>query len=172
MVRNIHSRDFKTDYSTIGGMLDTLSSKKDMIWPVHAWPPLRLDRELSVGAKGGHGRIRYFVEDYEPGRYVRFRFTSPKGFDGTHSFVVNQMDKETATLRHEINMKLRGFAIMSWLLSIRWLHDALLEDALDRVEAYINGTPLRQRSWSPWVRFLRKITTVSSSRRKRVQNVQ
>jgi hypothetical protein len=41
----------------------------------------------------------------------------------------------------------------------RWLHDALVEDALDRAEAAVTTRPLQKRHWSLWVRFLRRIVS-------------
>ncbi|UNO43730.1 DUF2867 domain-containing protein [Streptomyces sp. MST-110588] len=38
---------------------------------------MRFDRPLGVGAYGGHGPVRYRVSAYDPGRRIRFDFTSP-----------------------------------------------------------------------------------------------
>ncbi|MEM1323749.1 MAG: hypothetical protein AAGG75_26040 [Bacteroidota bacterium] len=31
-------------------------------------------------------------------------------------------------------MQAQGTGILAWLLAVRWLHDALIEDAFDKVE--------------------------------------
>jgi hypothetical protein len=115
------------------------------------------DRPLGVGAIGGHGEIRYVVESYEQGKYIRFRFTAPRGFIGTHTFSVEEINSGTIQLRHVINMELTGSARLLWPLAIRWLHDALLEDALDKAEAFCASRPVSFRTYSFWVRFLRYI---------------
>ncbi|MFB6520879.1 hypothetical protein [Streptomyces sp. NPDC056401] len=51
-VLNVHERILRAD---------------DRLWPHGSWPAMRLDPCLSVGAKGGHGPIRYTVSAYEPG---------------------------------------------------------------------------------------------------------
>jgi hypothetical protein len=45
------------------------------------------------------------------------------------------------------------------LAAVRWLHDALIEDALDRAETATAGRPVPARRWSPWVRLLRAALT-------------
>ena len=118
---------------------------------------MRLDRPLAPGARGGHGPVRYEVELVESDR-VRFRFTPPArgfaaGLHGTHEFTI----EGGATLRHTLAGEARGAALWKWLLIIRPLHDALLEDGLDRasVAAAVPFTKARH-SW--WVRFLRGVT--------------
>lgn len=49
----------------------------------------------------------------------------------------------------------RGRMRIAWPLIFRWLHDPLIEEALDRAETAIRGAPVRRRRWSPWVRLLR-----------------
>lgn len=166
MVLNTHTRDIPVDPVEIGKLLDGLASEDDHLWPCDAWPAMRFDRPLSVGATGGHGPIRYFVEAYEPGKSISFRFTAPAGFEGTHGFVIQQISPGMTRLRHVLSMRATGSARWSWPLAYRWLHDALLEDALDCAEAYTTAQPVRRRSWSFWVRFLRGLIT---SRQRRVK---
>jgi hypothetical protein len=85
-VLNIHERAFDAESAKVGSLIDSLSSEDDRLWPRHIWPRMKFDRPLCVGAKGGHGPIRYFVEQYIPGKSIKFRFTGPKGFDGCHTF--------------------------------------------------------------------------------------
>ncbi|WP_218003267.1 SRPBCC family protein [Nocardia concava] len=155
MVRNVHSRVITADAESVGRLLDSLASDDDRLWPVHRWPAMRFDRPLGVGASGGHGPIRYICVKYVPGREVVFRFRRPLGFDGTHGFLVEEVDATHTRLTHELVMRTHGAARFSWPLMWRWLHDAALEDSLDRAEAdLVPGTPPKSRH-SRYVRFLR-----------------
>ena len=90
-VKNVHERTLRAPVGDVGPLLDGLGSPQDRLWPP-AWPGMKLDRPLGPGARGGHGPIRYFVEGYEAGRSVRFRFTAPPGFDGWHGFEVQESE--------------------------------------------------------------------------------
>lgn len=162
-VRNVHERVLEAPASRVGELLDGLSSPEDALWPRQDWPAMRFDRPLGVGAVGGHGPIRYTVEAYAPGNRVELRFTAPRGFDGTHTFDVETLAAERTRLRHTIEMRTAGPARWSWPLLYRPLHDALLEDALDRAERATGGVP-RPRTWSPWVRTLRWLLARTGSR--------
>lgn len=87
-VLNIHKRKLEADPTAVGALLDSLSSPEDRLWPRHAWPRMAFDRPLEVGARGGHGPIRYVVEAYTPGQSIRFRFIGPSGFDGFHGYEI------------------------------------------------------------------------------------
>ncbi|MVU83365.1 SRPBCC family protein [Nocardia sp. ET3-3] len=155
MVRNVHSRVIAADAGSVGLLLDTLATDDDQLWPVDRWPAMRFDRPLDVGADGGHGRIRYTCVKYVPGQEVRFRFHSPRGFDGTHGFIVEAVDATHTRLAHELIMTTHGWDRLAWPLVWRWLHDALLEDSLDLAEtALVPGTPPRSHH-SAYVRYLR-----------------
>jgi len=85
-VLNIHERELEADYEQVAKLIDSLSSEDDLLWPNQCWPRMKFDRPLSVGAKGGHGPVGYVVEAYKPGESIKFRFTSPKGFNGLVTF--------------------------------------------------------------------------------------
>lgn len=155
-VRNVHERVIDVPALDLAFLLDGLASPEDALWPRHLWPAMKFDRPLQVGAVGGHGPIRYTVEAYEPGQHVRFRFTAPRGFHGTHAFSVEPVDQGRARLRHILEMRTTGPARVSWPIVFRPLHDALVEDALDMAERRMGATP-RPRGWSPWVRVLRGV---------------
>jgi hypothetical protein len=155
-VLNRHARRFDAEPEKVGACLDSLASRQDLLWPGEQWPAMAFDKPLGVGARGGHGPIRYSVEEYQPAQKVVFRFTSPKGFDGTHTFEVEDL-ATGCELRHTIDMRASGPALLTWPLLFRPLHDALLEDGLDKVEAHLRGREWHRRKWSPWVRFLRGI---------------
>jgi hypothetical protein len=164
-VVNIHERVIPASVDAVGRMIDTLGSAGDMVWPTGRWPALKLDRPLQVGGAGGHGPIRYRVESYEPGRRIRFRFLSPEGFVGIHGFDVEDAAEGASKLRHVIEMRTVGMAVLNWSLIIRPLHDALLEDALDKVEGAFRdvGPP---RAWSRRVLFLRWLVRKSGRNRR------
>ena len=153
-VLNVHERDLAAGPDQVGAVLATLASPDDVLWPTADWPAMRFDRPLAVGAVGGHGPIRYTVDAIEPGRAIRFRFTAPAGFDGTHAFDVRRASDGTSVLRHTIDMRVTGRAVLSWNLVFRPLHDALMEDCLTRAEAAVGQTP-RPVPWSLWVQLLR-----------------
>ena len=111
---------------------------------------------LKVGAKGGHGPIRYTIEIFHPGEIIQFRFDKPQGFNGVHRFEIIELDSQNTFLKHSIDMKTNLRATLIWYITIKWLHDALIEDLLDRVENHYNNSKKRTK-WSLWVKFLRKI---------------
>jgi hypothetical protein len=153
-IRNIHERELAASDARVGALLDQLATPGDALWPRDRWPAMRFDRPLSVGAVGGHGPIRYVIEDYRPGRSIRFRFTGPDGFVGHHRFEVEEVGPGRVRLRHVLEIWVAGRARLSWPLVYRPLHDALIEDALDRAESAVGGQPAERR-WTLWVRALR-----------------
>ena len=84
-VINIHECELDGTPEQVGLLIDSLASAEDALWPYQLWPRMEFDRPLDVGATGGHGPVRYFVEEYTPGQSIKFRFTGPKGFNGFHS---------------------------------------------------------------------------------------
>ena len=164
-VCNVHERLFPLPLAVVGALINSLASREDRLWPRDKWPPMRFDRPLAVGAAGGHGPIRYFVEEYRPGQSVLFRFSAPRGFNGTHSFEVEERQGATV-LRHALEMRAAGRALLSWSLYIRPLHDACVEDCMDRATVSLGIALERPARWSIYVRLLRAVRqAVSRSRR-------
>lgn len=155
-VLNIHERALNAPAEKVGELIDGLASANDLLWPIDRWPAMQFDRPLGIGASGGHGPIRHVVESYVPGRSIQFRFIEPKGFVGIHRFEIEPTDDRRATLRHVIEMQASGLSWLAWASAIQPLHDALLEDALDRAEVFA-GKQLPKREWSAWVKFVRWI---------------
>lgn len=162
-VLNVHERVLAADPVQVGALLDSLSSREDQLWPNHIWPRMEFDHPLSVGATGGHGPIRYFVEEYTPGKSIKFRFTGPKGFDGFHGYEIISAPKQSTVLRHTLKMKTQGLAILSWPWVYRPMHDALLEDSLVTAQASLGLTPQIQ-VWSLWVKALRWVVSGGKAR--------
>ncbi|MFM6672720.1 MAG: hypothetical protein ACKPJO_21715, partial [Dolichospermum sp.] len=73
-VINIHKRVIDEPISKIGELLNTLSTENDMMLATDKWPPMKLDKGLQIGSKGGHGPIKYFITEYNPQKSVTFQF--------------------------------------------------------------------------------------------------
>lgn len=164
-VLNIHQREIPASAAAVGGLIDALTSEHDALWPADTWPAMRMDRPLGVAADGGHGPVRYAVAAFRGGQMVEFRFTGPTGFNGFHRFEVLPQDERRTLLRHTIDMKAEGPALLSWPLVFRPLHDALIEDALARAQAALGAAP-DVRPWSPWVKLLRWALSAGKARRQ------
>lgn len=164
-VLNIHEREIPATTAEVGALLDSLASDRDALWPKKTWTPMFLDRPLGVGASGGHGPVRYAVEEFTPGQMVKFRFSAPRGFDGYHRFEILPQGQDRAILRHTIDMNARGPALLTWPLVFRPLHDALLEDLLALALASVGAIPL-VRPWSPGVKFLRWVLSGGKVRKQ------
>ncbi|PRX47177.1 hypothetical protein B0I33_106278 [Prauserella shujinwangii] len=167
MVHNLHVRRLPAGEAEVGRLLDSLAGPDDVLWPVAHWPRMRLDRALGTGAVGGHGPVRYHVGAYVPGRCVRFRFTAPRGFDGFHEFSTVPLGPDETELRHLLRIRLRTPAWLTWPLLWRPLHDALIEDSLDRAERAVRGDVRAPARWSPYVRLLRAFIGPRGSARPR-----
>jgi hypothetical protein len=162
-ILNVHERELTAPAPAVGALINSLASDQDALWPRTTWPAMRFDRPLAAGAIGGHGPIRYAVEEFQPGHMVKFRFLGPRGFNGHHRFDVLTQEDDTAVLRHTIDMSANGLALLAWLLAIRPLHDALLEDALAQAQTSL-GLPPVVRPWSLWVKVLRWLMSASRAR--------
>ncbi|MBK6295860.1 MAG: SRPBCC family protein, partial [Rhodoferax sp.] len=71
-VVNVHQRLLYAPPEQVGELIDSLASPSDALWPGQAWPRLKLNRPLSVGAAGGHGPIPYFQRPTPRGRWCAF----------------------------------------------------------------------------------------------------
>jgi hypothetical protein len=156
-VRNVHERLLRgVPAEQVGALVDGLAGPDDRLWPGRHWPAMRLHGPLAIGAAGGHGPIRYTVEEYVAGRWARFRFDNRREIDGFHEFTVHEQPEGTL-LQHTLSVSLHGQARLGWPLVIRWLHDALLEELLDNAERATTGTVTRPARWSSYVRMLRRL---------------
>jgi len=88
---------------------------------------------------------------------VTFRFDDSglaDGLDGSHYFEVTE-NGDQVVLRHVIEAQCSFRKWLQWIIIIEPLHDALLEDALDRAELTVNPSFSGSSRWNTWVRFLR-----------------
>lgn len=153
---NIHQREYNQPSSVISEILNTLSSHNDRVWPKESWPPMILSNGLEPKSAGGHGPIGYYVSKYEDGKLIEFTFTKPKEFIGTHKFEVIENTEEKTQLRHTIHMDLNLKGIATWFFAIKWLHDSLLEDCLDKVQNHFSEKHVHSKH-NFWVKTLRKL---------------
>ncbi len=154
-MQNVHERRFPTaTVDHLGELLDRVGSPDDGLWPTSTrrWPPMRMSGPLDTQPHGGHGFVRYHVVDHEPGRSVTWRFEDDLGLPGVHRFEV-LTDGGAPGLRHTIDARPVGVMRLAWPLAVRWLHDALIEEAFDGVEVAL-GTRDGVRRPGPWVRLL------------------
>ncbi|WP_136666684.1 hypothetical protein [Flavobacterium sp. H122] len=154
-VINIHERKIAKPKNEVAPLLKTLASDNDLILATNKWPPMRFDKGLQVGSKGGHGPIKYHVTNYRIDNSVTFQFDLT-GFDGFHKFEFIELQESETLLKHTISMTTSGWATLKWALAIRWLHDAFIEDAFDKVENYVTNQN-KSSQWSLWVRILRRV---------------
>lgn len=157
MAVNIHERAYNAPVPDVAAVVATLASTEDRFWPYECWPPMRFDRGLVAGARGGHGPVRYRVESVDPAKEVVFRFTGPSGFTGGHALTVTRASDTVTVLRHEIRVHVRGWARLTWPLFFRPMHDALLEEAFDKTARELCAPPETPHRRSLWVRLLRRL---------------
>lgn len=153
-VRNVHEREIQAPAAAVGALLDRLSAEDDPIFPVPVWDPMRFDRPLGVGARGGHGPVAYEVTEYEPGRRVRFDGTPP--WDGYHELTVEPLGDGRCRVRHVLEMEFPGLMRLAWLAAIRPVHDTMIEELFDNIELAATGSLPHRVRHSPRVRLLRK----------------
>jgi hypothetical protein len=155
-ILNVHSRTINRPKEEIAQVLATLASKDDKVWPVKSWPRIYFGGDNRIGSEGGHGPVRYVIERFDPKGVFQFRFLRPKGFNGIHKFEIKPITDQQTEVVHTISMTTKGMATLQWYVVIRPLHDALLEDLLDRVENQFTEDPCSSE-WSLWVRLMRRL---------------
>ncbi|MEW2439951.1 DUF2867 domain-containing protein [Streptomyces caniferus] len=155
-IREVHSRAVRAPAETVGALLDRLGrGEDDPLFPTPAWPPMRFDRPLGVGADGGHAFVRYRVSAYEPGRRVRFDFTA--GQAGWHEFGVRPVGPDSCRVEHVLESRPSPVVALTWLLGIRLVHGAVVEEAFDNIERAATGRPLTPARRSARVRLLSRL---------------
>lgn len=153
---NIHKRELPISKDKVLNLFSTLASDKDKIWPSENWPPMRFKEGLKKGSIGGHGPIRYEIINFDPNGCIAFKFLKPKGFNGLHKFEITAISQNSTDIKHSIIMTTSVLGTFKWIFAIKWLHDALLEDALDKIENQLTHQNLNTE-WHLWVKLLRGI---------------
>ena len=154
-ILNIHKRKIHQHKEKVSNLFKTLATRHDKIWPYENWPAMHFKDGMQVGSKGGHGLVRYTIIDFKEGEFVKFRFSKPDGFNGTHELKIRAIDDSITEIEHIISAELSLKASVLWVFVIRWLHDALIEDAFDKVENQF--TVHKKRSeYNIWVKLLRE----------------
>lgn len=171
MIRNVHERRIAAPPDEVGRLLDSLGSPHDRLWPGAPRDPMVLRHGdgsgLRIGARGGHGPVRYTVEDYEPGRRVTFRMAPEVGLGNAWHGVVAKPTADGGTLlRHELEVSPTGAMRVLWPLVVRSMHDCYAEDALDRAERELGVGPTHEHRHSPWTwvlerRLRRRVTATA-----------
>jgi hypothetical protein len=151
-IMNVHERRLgpAIDPEAVRAVVRRVALPDGGFWPSDRWPPMRLDRGMVPGAAGGHGSIRYSVEAVEPDT-VTFRFDRAIGVDGVHRFEIDRRG-DGIVVRHTIDARAHGAMAVLWPTVIEPLHDALIEDALDGLEATLAGVPIVRVEHDPVVR--------------------
>ena len=98
---------------------------------------------------------KIFCTEYQPEKSITFQFDLT-GFNGFHRFDITELESNKTELSHIIDMTTTGSATLKWALAIRWLHDAYIEDAFDKVENHFTKDK-KNTKWNLWVRTLRII---------------
>lgn len=147
-VRNVHRRETTGTAELAAEALAALGTDDDRLWPGHRWPVLILDHGPVPGSRGGHGPIRYHVSSVDPGRAVRFDFDMPD-LEGWHELSVQEIGEDRLRWTHELVVRKPSAYVRHAIVP---LHDALLEDLMDRAELLGRDAPLPRRQWPPRVR--------------------
>jgi len=138
-VLNIHQRTIHQPIDAVAKLLTTLATKEDKVWPKEKWPSMRFKKGLVEGAKGGHGPIGYIVTKIVPDESIEFQFTNPTGLMGMHKFEMKEIGEDRTEVKHTIDMQTNLVGTLQWTTFIRSLHDALIEDAFDKVENHFSS---------------------------------
>ena len=155
-VVNRHKRIINQPKETVSQLFKTLATAKDQIWPSQNWPKMYFTEGLKVGSQGGHGQIRYTIIDFKPGEHIKFEFTKPEGFKGTHELNIKALSNDASEINHMINMNTTFKSSLLWVFIIRWLHDALIEDAFDNIENHFSEEKIKS-SYNLRVIILREV---------------
>ncbi|MGN8553758.1 UNVERIFIED_CONTAM: hypothetical protein OHV15_14355 [Microbacterium sp. SLM126] len=147
---NIHQRIFPAGVAEVAALLDQLGTRGDRFWPRDRWPAIKVPRPLRRGDRAGHGPIRYRVSDFGPTE-LWFEFEPEIGLIGRHGLIVEPTPDGRATvLRHVLEGRSTGRMLLAWPLIFRWLHDQLVEEALDNAGRLLGISPLSDPDAHQW----------------------
>ncbi len=166
-ILNVHERSLPISLATAERLLESLSSRSDLLWPCERWPPMVLNAGLAPGSSGGHSMIRYAVSEHLQGRRVEFEFGSMEHlgtFRGRHYFEVLPRGGQVI-LRHTIDVETDLRTWGYWKVFVEQIHDALIEDAFDKAERSAGLRSPHRSRWSAHVRLLRWLRARQAARR-------
>ena len=168
-IDSIHTRELLVPAEKLGELLDGLAGPDDKLWPIARWPhdSIELDRPLGVGARGGHGSMRYTVVAYEPGRLITFEFEPGSGLRGHHGLEIEPVGNGRARMRHVLDVEVDGIYRLLRPVFLA-MHDALVEDILDKAELATTGRLARPARWPRWLRLANGIEVALRPRRGRL----
>lgn len=152
MIENVHERVISAGIGQVQRWLSSLASERDVVWPAQLWPAMSFAAGLRVGAAGGHWDVPYRVTEVQSNR-VSFQFDPAFGIQGGHYFELVERDIGTL-VRHVLYGEASGLMALAWPTVVEPLHDALIEDAFDKLAAAAGDAQIA--AWSPWVRALRR----------------
>lgn len=157
-IESVHMRELPVPAHELGQILDTLAGPDDKLWPIERWPNDRIgfDRPLGVGARGGHGPIRYTIVAYDPGRRIAFQFEPGADVRGHHRLEVQPAGRGSAIMRHVLDVEVGGIYRLLRPVFVA-MHDALVEDLLDKAELAATGRLPRAARWPRWLRLANRI---------------
>jgi len=153
-IRNVHERRIAADPEVVWDLVMAMPGPNGRLWPTGI-PAMRFDGPLALGAHGRHGPIHYTVTflDATAGNLV-LAFREPTGLVGRHSFHVRSDGRAGALLRHEVVANPEAWMRLKWPLAIRWVHDAVVEELMDRAEVATGTGPTWPYRRSLWVKTL------------------
>ncbi len=154
-VRNEHRRVINLSLEETRQLFATLASENDRWWPHEEWPAMFFKEGKKVQSYGGHGIIRYFT-NHTSTDAIEFTFKRPKGFHGVHGFKLTQKSESQTEVFHYIHMQAKDSGLLKWVLAIRPLHDALMENCFDKLEGLRNDDT-KKMPYSMYVRLIRRL---------------
>lgn len=153
-----HQRTIDCAIETARGLFETFVDNDSIFWPTSSWPRDAFnDDQLKIGSIGGHGGTKYKIQHYQPGACLEFSFIYPKGYLGTHEFRLIFLNSSQFLLCHVTNIKTNIYHWMLWQIMIRWVHDALIQDAFDKAELHLMGKIRLKSTWKYRVYLIRHL---------------
>lgn len=98
-VLNVHKRTVNQPKSKIEELLKLWQLQIIDYGQPEKWPEMRFANGIRIGAKGGHGAIKYSVEQYNPEWIIQFHFLKPHRFNGFHKSENEQLSQNQTQIK-------------------------------------------------------------------------